>query len=53
MIPRGQKRRLLQLTAAPQLPLYAVSGQTPAALRYVATPVGGLAIYFGPLHSGE
>jgi hypothetical protein len=32
----GQKRRILQSTAAPRLPLYAVSDQARAALQYVA-----------------
>jgi hypothetical protein len=32
----GQKRRLLQMDAAPRLPLYTVSDQTRAAPEYVA-----------------
>src|ERR1700757_1915684 len=32
----GQKRRLVQWTAAPRLPLYATADQTRAALQYAA-----------------
>jgi hypothetical protein len=38
----GHKRHLLKQTAAPRLPLRAVSDQPPAAPRYVATGQFGL-----------
>jgi hypothetical protein len=36
MSVKGQKRRLVQWTAAPRLPLYATADQTRAALQYAA-----------------
>jgi hypothetical protein len=33
---QGQKRRLVQWTAAPRLPLYTVRDRTRAALKYIA-----------------